>query len=288
MRASVDGREVRAQIGEIGVALKAGASVMSNNFRVDSFALQAQRHIYPLYRKDGRGGYEFSSTMTFVKFQGQYFAVFAAHAVSPREDKFGDVGALKTDGSFISLSSIAFSHRLCRNRDLCAFHTREFEGKNYFDLDCKSSTEFVGDFAWIGFPKKKVVQKIHTSKASKEKIQTYLSEGVEGLKKWSNADFLLLGVEFESETDNEVIGRHVNENVEYTHEGFKKQGYSLKGMSGGAFFKGPKKIHTEAPLTSDIFQFFGIGLEYRNGLLVKGASRRSVEGLLKELLESYL
>lgn len=46
---------------------------MSSNFRVDSFALQAQRHVYPLYRKDGRGGYEFSSTMTFVKFEGQFF-----------------------------------------------------------------------------------------------------------------------------------------------------------------------------------------------------------------------
>jgi len=260
---------------------------MSSNFRVDGFALQAQRHIYPLYRKDGRGGYEFSSTMTFVKFEGQYFCVFAAHALSPREDQLDEIGALNTDGGFMPLSSVARSHKICRNRDLCACHTGEFEHKNYFDLDFESSTEFVDDFGWIGFPKKKAVQSIHSSKASKENIQGYLSDGVEGLRKWGNANFLLLGVEFESETEKEVTGKHANENVEYTHEGFKQQGYSLKGMSGGALFKGPKKIHTKDPLISDIFQFFGIGLEYKNGLIVKGASRRSVEGLLKELLESY-
>lgn len=36
----------------------------------------------------------------------------------------------------------------CRDRDLCACHTGEFEHKNYFDLDFESSTEFVGDF-WV-------------------------------------------------------------------------------------------------------------------------------------------
>ncbi len=185
------------------------------------------------------------------------------------------------------LSSFTRSHKICRSRDLCACHTREFERKNYFDLDFESSTEFLDDFGWIGFPKKKAVQSIHSSKASKEIIQGYLSDGVEGLQKWSNANFLLLGVEFESETDKEVTGKHVNENVEYAHEGFKQKGYSLKGMSGGALFKGPKKIHAKDPSISDIFHFFGIGLEYKNGLIVKGASRRSVEGLLEELLESY-
>lgn len=115
-------------------------------------------------------------------------------------------------------------------------------------------------FGWIGFPKKKAVQSIHSSKASKENIQGYLSDGVEGFQKWSNANFLLLGVEFESETDTEVTGKHVSENVEYTHEGFKQQGYSLKGMSGGALFKGPKKIHTKHRFIGDLFHFFGIGL----------------------------
>lgn len=88
---------------------------MSSNFRVDSFALQAQRHVYPLYRKDGRGGYEFSSTMTFVKFQGQFFCVFAAHALSPREDQLDEIGVLKTDGGFTPLSSVARSHKMQRS-----------------------------------------------------------------------------------------------------------------------------------------------------------------------------
>lgn len=258
---------------------------MSGNFRVDDFALQAQRHIYPLYRKDGTGGYEFSSTMTFVKLEGQHFCVFAAHALSPREDHLDEIGVLKTDGEFMPLSSISRSHKICRDRDLCACHTRQIEHKNYFDLDIESSTEFVEKFGWIGFPKKKAVQKIHRTKATKENVQKYLSDGVDGLKKWNNADFLLLGVELVSETDDEVTGKHVNENVQYTHEGFKEQGYALKGMSGGALFKGPHKIHSKDPVLGDIFQFFGIGLEYKNGLIVKGASRQSVKKLLRELLQ---
>lgn len=259
---------------------------MSGNFKADDFSLQAQRHIYPLYRKDGTGGYSFSSTMTFVKFEGQHFCVFAAHALSPREDQLNEIGVLKTDGDFMPLSSISRSHKICRDRDLCSCHTREVAHKNYFDLDTKSSTEFGENFGWIGFPKKKAVQSIHRTKASKESIQAHLSDGVDGLQKWTNANFLLLGIEFESETEKEVIGKHINEDVQYTHEGFKKQGYSLKGMSGGALFKAPKKIHTKDPVMSDIFHFFGIGLEYKNGLIVKGASRQSVEELLKELLQS--
>lgn len=259
---------------------------MSGIFRVDDFALQAQRHIYPLYRKNGTGGYEFSSTMTFVKIEGQHFCVFAAHALSPREDHLDEIGVLRTDGEFMPLSSISRSHKICRERDLCACHTQQIEHKNYFDLNFVSTTEFVENFGWIGFPKKKAVQSIHRTKATKENVQKFLSDGVDGLKKWNNADFLLLGVELVSETENEVTGKHVNENVQYTHEGFKEQGYALKGMSGGGLFKGPKKIHSKEPVLSDIFQFFGIGLEYKNGLIVKGASRKSVEELLRELLQS--
>ncbi|MGJ3443081.1 hypothetical protein AAZU54_24175 [Pseudomonas sp. Je.1.5.c] len=261
---------------------------MSGKFRVDEFSLQAQRHIYPLYRKDGRGGYEFSSTMTFVKIKELYFCVFAAHALTLREDQLSEIGALKTDGSFMSLSDVSYFYKICRERDLCICATNEFEYKNYFDLDHESTTEFVDDFGWIGFPKKKAIQSIHSSKSSSEKIREYLSEGVDGLKKWEHANFLLLGVEFESESEREVVGKHVNENVEYEHEGFKQKGYSLKGMSGGAFFKGPKKIHSDQPRLGDVFKFFGIGLEYKNGILVKGASRHSVQEMINEMLEASL
>lgn len=260
---------------------------MNSKFRVNSYELQAQRHIYPLYMEDGRGGYEFSSTMTFVKSKAESFCVFAAHAIHPRTDGMDQIGVLTTDGEFMPLSKVTVSHKICRARDLAACHTiGPFEYKNYFDLDAaESSTEFVKDFAWIGFPKKKAVEKIHRTKASKEKIQEYLVDGDEGLKKWTSADFLLLGVELESESEAEVTGVHINKDVKYTHEGVKQHGYSLRGMSGGALFRGPNKINTDARCLSDMFQFVGIGLEYQNNRLVKGASRRVVETLLEEILD---
>lgn len=258
---------------------------MNSKFRVNSYSLHAQRHIYPLYLMNGSDGYEFSSTMTFVKWRNESFCVFAAHAIHPRTDSMDQIGMLTTDGEFMPLSSVSISQKICRTRDLAACRTSgPFEYRNYFDLDAtESSTEFYKDFGWIGFPKKKAVERIHRTKASKEKIQEYLVEGDEGHKKWTNADFLLLGVELESESETEVNGVHINKDVKYTHEGFKSHGYSLKGMSGGALFRRPKKTHTDALCLSDLFQFVGIGLEYKNNRLVKGASRRAVETLLDEM-----
>lgn len=261
---------------------------MNQKFRVNGYELQAQRHIYPLYMADGRGGYEFSSTLTFVRFRNEHFCVFAAHALPRSMDKLHQIGVLSTDGEFMALSTVEISHKICRDRDLCVCHTiGPFEHKNYFDLDVvESSTEFFENFEWIGFPMKKAVQRIHSTKASSEKIRGYLTDGVEGLQKWTIAEFLLLGIEQKSVSQTEVTGLHINQNVDYTHEGFKQQGYSLKGMSGGALFRRPKKVITDSPRLSDIFQFVGIGLEYKNGQLVKGASKSAVQKLLEELLDT--
>lgn len=258
---------------------------MNSKFRVSPYELNAQRHIYPLYITDNRGGYEFSSTMTFVKSKGNNFCIFAAHAIHPKTDGIEQIGVFTTDGKFMPISTVSINHKVCRKRDLVACLTSgPFESKHYFDLDSiESSTEFMKDFGWIGFPKKKAVEKIHHTKATKEKIQGYLTEGDDGLKKWTNANFLLLGVKLESESETEITGVYINKNTKYTHEGFKSNGYSLKGMSGGALFRGPKKLNNPQSL-SDIFQFAGIGLEYQNNRLVKGASRRAVETLIEEVV----
>lgn len=259
---------------------------MNDKFRVNSYQLNAQRHIYPLYIRDGRGGYLFSSTMTFVTFMNQPFCVFAAHALPPNTQNLDQIGIITIDGDFMPLSEIEVSHEICRIRDLVACQTiAPFEHKNYFNLDTHSSTtEFSKNFAWIGFPKKKAIQTIDKSKASNEQIKEYLTDGVDGLKKWNNADFLLLGVEQISETEMELTGIHDNKNVEYEHEGFKQKGYSLKGMSGGAFFRGPMNINSSPKTLSDLYDFAGIGLEYINDKIVKGASKHSVQELLRKVL----
>ncbi|MBI0679280.1 hypothetical protein HCH73_19845 [Citrobacter koseri] len=259
---------------------------MNGKFRVNDYELNAQRFIYPLYMKDGNGGYHFSSTMTFVKFDNQHFCVFAAHALPKDVDDLNQIGMLTTDGKFMPFSDIEVSHEICRIRDLVVCHTiGAFEYKHYFDMgDNKSTTEISENFGWIGFPKKKAIQVIHNSKATSEKIKEHLTEGVEGLQKWTNANFLLIGMKQVSETESEITGFHDNENVQYTHEGFKQKGYSLKGMSGGALFRGPIKIRTESPSLNDFFDFVGIGLEYENNL-VKGASKSSVLELIKKTLK---
>lgn len=259
---------------------------MSEKFQANWYEINAQRYINPLYLKDEVGGYSFSSTMTFVKFKNKYFFVFAAHALSKSTNNIDHIGFLKTDGEFMPLSEVTISYEICRDKDLVVCKTIGMFEKNYFDLDAsKSNTEFSKDFGWIGFPKKKAVQIIHKSKASSEKIKGFLTDGIDGRQKWNNARFLLIGVEQTLESTSEIFGHFDNSNVKYAHEGFKENGYSLKGMSGGALFRGPMKINSEPCSLSDLYDFAGIGLEYDiNRKLVKGASKNSVKELLEKLL----
>lgn len=226
--------------------------------------------------------------MTFVKFRNEHFCVFAAHALPLTEVGLENIGMLATNGEFMPLSSVEKSHKICRKRDLVVCHTiGRFEYKNYFDLDLiNSSTEFFENFSWIGFPAKKAEKNIHNTKASSEKIQEYISDGVDGLQKSTIAQFLLIGVELISITKDEVAGLYINKNVTYQHEGQKQQGYSLEGMSGGALFRAPKKINSTSSCLNDMFQFIGIGLEYQKEKIVKGASKNSVQELIDELLDT--
>ncbi|HBC5557046.1 TPA: hypothetical protein KEU64_002310 [Proteus mirabilis] len=255
------------------------------NFRVTEYELNAQRHVLPLYMKDGNDGYLFSSTMTLVRFMDQPFCIFASHALPRSGDALAQIGLLTTDGGFLPISEIEVAHKICRDRDLVAVKTINYiDYKHYFNLDSLgSTTDFSENFGWIGFPKKKAVQAINKSKASSEKIKEYLTEGTDGLKKWNNANFLLIGVKQLSESEIEITGTFDNTNVEYEHEGFKETGYSLKGMSGGALFRGPMKINTDSPDLEDFYDFAGIGLEYTNNI-VKGASKYAVKQLLSEVL----
>lgn len=256
---------------------------MNLEFKADRYEIQAQRHIYPLYMKDGVGGYQFSSTLTFITFRNMLFLVFAAHAIPPGVESIDEIGVLTTKGEFMSLSEVAVNFKIDRAKDLVAvLTTGAFEQKNYFDLDNDdSSSEFLEDFNWIGFPQKKAVKDIHRTKASSEKVQQYVQNGTDGQKKWTNAEFLLIGVKYINESNGVITGEYINKDVTYKHDGFKQQGYSLKGMSGGALFR-MSKITTAKELR--LYYLAGIGLEYKQNRLVKGASKASV----KEFLSVFL
>lgn len=263
---------------------------MNEEYKADTYMRMAQRFIQPLFFKDGCGGYNFSSTATFVKYRDEYFCVFAAHAVPLNETRLDNIGFLSTHGSFISLNEICKRSRIFKEHDIGICNTTApFEHKNYFDLDAEeSTTNFKSEaFGWIGFPKKKAKEKYHRTKASEEHITNDLSVLEDGTLKWTNARFLCLGVELIQETEDFIKGHFDNENVTYEQEGFKSKAYSLRGMSGGALFQGPDKINSENPTLNDFYKFAGIGLEHRtNEKTVGGASRHIVKTLISQLLST--
>lgn len=255
---------------------------------IEEFKIMAQRFIYPLFFMDDLGGYRFSSTMTFVKYKNENFSIFAAHALPPTETLINKIGALKIDGSFMPLSEITKLYTIDRSHDIVICNTTmAIEQKNYFDLDFNdSTTEFNTDaFGWIGFPKNKAKQQYHRTKSSAHHIASDVTELDDGSLKWSNANYLLIGVSLLSLSEVEIKGHFENKNVTYEKEGFKTQAYSLRGMSGGALFHGPNKIKTQYPTINDLYKFAGIGLEHHaSDKIVKGASAQVIKNLIEELL----
>lgn len=275
-------------------ALKAGLidsvaaiPTMTEEYKANEYYRQAQRFVYPLYKKDGMGGFSFSSTATFATYKGRFFCIFAAHALTADEETVENIGMLTTDGNFVPLSVSCKAYKIYRDHDIviCISDT-PFEPRNHFNLAPReSATEFNTEgFGWIGFPQKKAVQTIHKSKASPDKIINHLSVASDGRPVWSNAKFLMIGAMLESKSESVIIGRFENVGVNYEYEGFKQQGYSPRGMSGGALFYGPKKFHSTPQSLEDLFLFAGIGLEY-DRISIKGVPKERIISLIEEMLK---
>jgi len=78
---------------------------MSETYRAGAFERLAQRFINPLYVMDGCGGYQFSSTMTFLTYRDEFYCIGAAHGLPERERSIDRIGFLGTDGNFLPVSS---------------------------------------------------------------------------------------------------------------------------------------------------------------------------------------
>lgn len=256
---------------------------MTDKYEAREYYRQAQRFIYPLYKKNGLGGFSFSSTVTFVTYKKRFFCIFAAHALDDNECTMEEIGMLATDGVFVPLSESCKSHKIYKNYDIviCTSET-PFEPRYYFDLEpYDSKTNFNKRvFGWIGFPQKKAQKTIHQSKASPEKIARHLSVSDDGRPIWGHAKFLIIWVKIDTKSDQQITGRFENKNVDYEYEGFKSQGHSPRGMSGGALFHPSEKLCAE-PRHKDMFLFAGIGLEY-DGSLIKGAPTELIVSLIEE------
>ncbi|WGS47650.1 hypothetical protein LFL97_37535 (plasmid) [Burkholderia sp. JSH-S8] len=261
---------------------------MTDTYKAKEYYRQAQRFVYPLYKRDGRDGFIFSSTATFLTHKDRFFCIFASHALADNENSIDNIGFLTTSFEFLPLSESCSHYKIYRDSDVViCISNRPFDGRNHFELIPKASTtEFKTDaFGWIGFPQKKALQTIHKSKATPEALSEHLSLMSDGRYKWSNAKFLIIGAMIESKSENLITGRFENQNVNYEYDGFKQHGYSPRGMSGGALFHGPKKLHSEPRNLRDLFLFAGIGLEY-NDTLIKGIPRELVTSLVEATFNS--
>lgn len=240
---------------------------------------------YPLYKISETGGYEYSSTATFIKFKNEFFVVFANHALDYGRVSLETIGFIFPDGSFNKLSNNCKSHVSCDERDLCVIHLdTKYEKRCYFDIYCTPSVKNKSYFSWIGFPIKKSIKKIDKTRSSSEKIVKYnIEKNESGMPKFNSNSYLKIDVRFSSKcNENQVVGIFTNKNLKYNKEGFKQRGYSLKGMSGGPFF-----AIDILPDEQFAFNFVGIGLEFseKEGL-IKGASRNSVLSIIENILES--
>jgi len=258
-----------------------------NNYDANHYDRMAQRFVNPIYYKDEDESINFSSTMTFIKYENEFFLIFAAHALPNKNNYLENMGMLTTDGNFMSLSEITKGSEIYKEYDIVVCHTIDaIPLKNYFDLNhinllINFNTYF---FNWVGFPIKKAKKLYHKTKSSPEHLKESLSILDDGVHKWDNARFLILAAKFKSTNELNVEGEFENTNVNYKHEGFKEQGYGLKGMSGGAFYLESKIKETTTQNINDLYEFIGIGLEYRKNILVKGASRN----IIIEILNDYL
>ncbi|WP_241075892.1 hypothetical protein [Achromobacter insuavis] len=260
---------------------------MKEDYKANEYYRQAQRFIYPLYKREELGGYCFSSTATFATYNKKYFCIFAAHALDINESTLDNIGFLAIDGTFISLSESCKSHKIYQDHDIVICVSEQpFEPRNHFNLSQqKSETEFNTDsFGWIGFPQKKAIQVIHRSKASPDKIANHLSVADDGRLKWNHAKFLIIEAKIDFISDLLISGKFENKDVNYEYEGFRQQGYSPRGMSGGALFHGPKKLGADPKSLDDIFLFAGIGLEY-DGSSIKGVPKDLIVSLIEKSIE---
>jgi hypothetical protein len=260
-------------------------------YNSDGFERMAQRFVNTVYFKDELGDIHFSSTCTFVRFRGEFFTIFAAHAIPNTNEDISLMGHLGTDGKFYSITEISKGHKVYKEHDLVICNTTgPLELKNYFDLDVKDS--LIGFrkniMTWIGFPKKKATEKYHRTKASDAHIKAELSMLDDGVLKWNNARYLMVQSKIKVNNHAEIIGRFDTKNVQYKYEGPKDNAYSLKGMSGGAIFFEPNNRDLTDASSEQLFRFAGIGLEHRKNQDIKGASRKLVTGLLCDYIDSNL
>ncbi len=217
--------------------------------------------------------------MTFVTYENQYFCLLAYHSLPKGQKNIDGLGYFVTEGDFIELENDVTSYDICQEHDMVTCLLKEkYTDKNFFQLDVESVKQ--ESVSWAGFPQKKAVTQYHRSKDLKQEIEQSLSSKEDGIPFSSIANFLIANGELKLTSKTIVSVGIENKNVTYRNEGFKKQAYSFRGMSGGAIFV---RSISRDPATIEN-NFVGIGLSYRKNTL-EGVSKSKVTDVIKGLLQ---
>lgn len=270
-------------------------------YNASEYLRQAQRYIIPLYKKDELGHYNFSSTGTFVMYNGQYFLIGALHALDKRDENIENLYYFDTgSGNYNQIIHEATGFKKFDKKYdifIIDFFNRKWDSKNYFNLN-KSNHDlnnFVPNaFYWLGFPQTwQDVKKKKKNFNPAEMLDKYVHHSDDTTYSSANKFFAYPSFCTESDKENFLcgispLGQH---DLEY---GGKKHIPKLEGMSGGCFFV-PTKSHTLVKFNNhdvdldNSYIFLGIGLEFykepRDQGKVYGLSRMVIQKLLQEYLD---
>lgn len=92
--------------------------IMANfQYNPNEYLRQAQRHIIPLYKKDELGHYNFSSTGTFVMYNGRYFLIGALHALDKKDENIENLYSFDSDSDSGNFHQIIHEAISCKKID---------------------------------------------------------------------------------------------------------------------------------------------------------------------------
>lgn len=250
-------------------------------YQSDDYDRQKQRFVIPLYIKDNLGNYAYSSTGTFVQYNGHHYIIFAAHALE-KNISVNDIYVFGNDGDLHQIQERSIRYKVFKEEDIVIIDhfNHVFNGKNYFNLNIISLRGFdKNHFAWTGFPYSKSKSKnIHNSKSKETlKQENVYSDGNDVY--FINAKYFTIKSRISSSNKDSIKGTYNRKQAELKYQGSVDMAPSPKGMSGGAIYFFPKSEKLKETL-DDTFRFAGIGLQYKKDGTIIGVSRKKIIELI--------
>lgn len=227
----------------------------------EKYRRQVQRFVRPLWIKDDVGGYKPSSTASFIKYGGGYFALCAQHAVEGIE--LHQIGLLENGegrSKFSSLVSISYDYKIYKDDDIAIFHLKEdalgkYTGESFFDIEEEYVPSTYECLAWIGYPSKR------GRHYKEDRIRDDIVIGRkhrlqdDGVPLYNDAKYMIFLGAFLGYAGNILKLFIPNSKINFCKEGDKSNAPSLKGMSGGAVYQ----------FSGGKYYFIGMGIEYDAG-----------------------